>query len=239
MTTGMRISNPEADLVVNEADILNELLQLEGARVLELGCGKAEKTRIVAKKASSVLALEVDEKQLAKNVAITDLPKVHFAHGGAEKIPAPDSDFDIVLMFKSLHHVPIGSMDNAFAEIRRVLKPGGVAYISEPVFAGDYNEILRLFHDEQKVREAAFAAEERALGSGLLALESQKFFLQPVHFENFEQFEQQVLKVTHTEHKLSAETLEMVRSRFNRHVTPEGANFYMPIRVDIFKRSIA
>ena len=102
----MRISDPQARLVANEGVILDELLHLEGATILELGCGKAEKTRIVADKAASVLALEVDETQLAKNLAVTDLPKVRFAHGGAEKIPAPDSNFDIVLMFKSLHHVP-------------------------------------------------------------------------------------------------------------------------------------
>jgi SAM-dependent methyltransferase len=237
--TEMRISDPEANLVANEGDILDELLHLEGAMILELGCGKAEKTRIVAQKAASVLALEVDKTQLAKNIAITDLPNVRFAHGGAEKIPAADSNFDIVLMFKSLHHVPTELMDSVFSEIRRVLKPGGVAYISEPVYAGDFNEILKLFHDEKAVREAAFAAEKRAVSSGRLALVSQKYFLQPMHFVNFGQFEEQVLKVTHTGHKLSVETLEKVRSKFNGHATQEGATFHMPIRVDVLVKQPA
>jgi len=236
--TGMRIADPQASLVTNEGEILDELLHLQGARVLELGCGKAEKTRIVAQKAASVLALEVDEAQLAKNLAITDLPNVRFAHGGAEKIPAADANFDIVLMFKSLHHVPAELMDSVFSEIRRVLKPGGVAYISEPVYAGDFNEMLKLFHDEKAVREAAFAAEQRAVSSGCLALVTQRFFLQPMHFAGFAQYEEQVLKVTHTEHRLSAETLEKVRSRFNGHMTREGASFHMPIRVDVLGRSI-
>jgi SAM-dependent methyltransferase len=231
--TEMRISNPEASLVANEADILDELLHLQGAAVLELGCGKAEKTRIVAQKAASVLALEVDETQLAKNLAITDLPNVRFAHGGAEKIPATDSSFDIVLMFKSLHHVPINLMDSAFSEIRRVLKPGGVACISEPVYAGSFNEILKLFHDEKAVRDAAFAAEMRAVASGRLALGTQKFFLQPVHFADFGQFEEQVIKVTHTVHKLSDAILEKVRSKFDEQMTQEGATLYTPIRVDL------
>jgi ubiquinone/menaquinone biosynthesis C-methylase UbiE len=234
--TEMRISDPEANLVAKEGDILDELLHLEGATVLELGCGKAEKTRIVAQKAATVLALEVDETQLAKNLTITDLSNVRFAHGGAEQIPAADSNFDIVLMFKSLHHVPTDLMDRVFSEIRRVLKPGGVAYISEPVYAGDFNEILKLFHDEKAVREAAFAAETRAVLSGRLVLVTQKFFLQAMHFVNFGQFEEQVLKVTHTEHKLSSETLEKVRSRFNGHMTQEGAVFQMPTRVDILKK---
>ncbi|HTN93590.1 MAG TPA: class I SAM-dependent methyltransferase [Gallionella sp.] len=234
----MNIADPQTALVANEADILDGLLNLQGARVLELGCGKAEKTRVVAQKAASVLALEVDEAQLAKNLAVADLPNVRFAYGGAESIPAADADFDIVLMFKSLHHVPVTLMDNVFSEIRRVLKPGGVACISEPVYAGEFNEIMRLFHDERAVREAAFAAEQRAIASGLLALVTQKFFLQPMHFANFGQYEEQVLRVTHTEHRLSAETYEEVRSKFNRHMTREGATFLMPIRIDLLKNAL-
>jgi hypothetical protein len=83
------------------------------------------------------------------------------------------------------------------------------------------------------VREAAFAAEQRAVASGQLKLVAQRFFLQPVHFEDFAQFEQQVLKVTHTEHRLSAETYRQVQSGFNAHMTPEGADFLMPIRADL------
>lgn len=236
--TEMRISDPQGHCVANEGDVLDELLHLDGATILELGCGKAEKTRIIAANAASVLALEVDEIQLAKNLAITDLHNVRFAHGGAENIPAADSSFDIVLMFKSLHHVPGELMDSVFSEIRRVLKPGGVAYISEPVYAGDFNEVLKLFHDEKAVRESAYAAEIRAASSGRLALVTQKFFLQPMHFADFGHFEQQVIKATHTEHRLSAETLEKVRSKFEGYMTPDGATFQMPIRVDLFKKSV-
>lgn len=234
--TAMNISDPEVHLVANEAEILDQLLHLQGATVLELGCGKAEKTRIVAQQATKVLALEVDEAQLAKNLTIADLPNVRFGHGGAEKIPAADSSFDIVLMFKSLHHVPTELMDSVFPEIHRVLKPAGTAYISEPVYAGSFNEILKLFHDEQAVREAAFAAEQRAVSSRLFELVKQKFFLQPMHFADFRQFEQQVLKVTHTEHRLTAETYEKVRSKFNAHMTRDGATFHMPMRADLLKK---
>jgi len=237
--TEMRISNSEANLVANEVDIFDELLHLEGATVLELGCGKAEKTRIVAKRAASVLALEVDEKQLAKNLAIADMVNVHFTHGGAEMIPASDSTFDVVLMFKSLHHVPLDLMDSAFSEIRRVLKPGGVAYISEPVYSGNFNEVLKLFHDEKAVREAAFAAETRAVASGQLALVKQKFFLHSMRFADFDEYETQVIRVTHTEHRLSAETLDKVRAKFNEYMTRDGATFHMPIRVDLLRKAAA
>ena len=234
--TEMKIADPSAVLVVNESDMLDKLLSLKGAAVLELGCGKAEKTRVVAKQAASVLAFEVDVVQLTHNQTISDMPNVRFAHGGAEKIPAPEAQTDIVLMFKSLHHVPCELMDSAFAEIRRVLKPGGVAYISEPVYAGDFNDIIKLFHDEKAVRDAAFAAEQRAIDSGQLALVSQTFFLQPMRFENCTQFEQQVIGVSHTLHTLSDELLEAVRTAFNKHMTTDGAVFQVPIRVDLLQK---
>ena len=238
-TDKMRIANDKTDLVTNEGNILDELLPLPGAKVLELGCGKAEKTRVVAQKAASVLALEVDDIQLARNQRITDLPNVRFDRGGAERIPARDDNFDVVLMFKSLHHVPVEQMDNAFAEIRRVLKPGGLVYISEPVYAGGFNDILRLFHDEKTVREAAFAAEQRAVSSKQLALVTQKFFLSPMHFDNFAQFDDQVLKVTHTQHKLSPRIFEEVRAKFDSHLTRNGARFHMPMRVDLLRKAEA
>ncbi|MFA6920999.1 MAG: class I SAM-dependent methyltransferase [Gallionella sp.] len=233
----MRISNPESGPIENEADVIDRLLNLQDAAVLEPGCGKAEKTRIVAQKAASILALEVDEIQLARNKLISDLPNVRFEHGGAEKIPAADASFDLVLMFKSLHHVPAELMDDAFCEMHRVLKPGGYAYISEPVYAGDFNEILRLFHDEKTVREQAFAAGLRAASSGLLSIQQQVFFMQAMHFDDFAQFESQVIGVTHTEHRLSPELLERVRLAFDRHMTSGGADFTMPVRVDLFRKN--
>ena len=233
----MHISNPAVSSVAQEADVIARLLALQGASVLELGCGKAEKTYHIAQKAASILALEVDETQLAILKAGTHSANIRFEHGGAEKIPASNASFDLVLMFKSLHHVPAELMDDAFSEIHRVLKPGGMAYISEPVFAGEFNEILRLFHDEQLVREQAFAAVKRAIASDKFSLVEQAFFLQPSHFENFAQLDKQVIQVTHTDHRLSSERLNEVRSRFEQFMTPEGAHFKTPIRVDLLQKA--
>ena len=232
----MLISSPDSGPVCDEQEIFGKL-PLKGARVLELGCGKAEKTRIVAQQAASVLALEVDEIQLAKNREIADLPNVGFDHGGAQEIPAKDGSFDIAMMFKSLHHVPTESMDKAFHEIHRVLKSGGYAYISEPIYKGDFNEILRLFHDEKIVREAAFEAVKRAVSSGQFELVGQEFFMTPMHFENFGDFEKKIIGVTHTDHRLSPELLREVQAKFAKHMAADGADFSMPIRVDLLRKA--
>ncbi len=234
----MKIADPSQTQVCNEVQLMLETLPLDGAVVVELGCGKAEKTRTLAERGRvrELVALEVDAIQHARNLQITDLPQVRFVQGGAEAIPAADGSADIVVMLKSLHHVPVALMDQALAEIARVLRPGGVAWISEPVFDGDFNELMRLFHDEQQVREAAFAAVRRAVDRGLLALQAQRFFRTRSHFEDFAAFDRRMIQVTHTQHRLSDALYEAVRQRFEAHLTPEGATFFPPQRVDVLRK---
>lgn len=221
-----------------EHEIYHELLNLDGKQILELGCGSAEITRAIATEGSgrTVIALEVDEIQHRLHQKIDDLPNVEFRMAGAEAIPYPEASFDVAFMFKSLHHVPLKLMDQSFTEIHRVLKPGGLAYISEPVFAGDFNDVLKIFHNEEQVRLAAFEATKRAIDSGLFELASETFFNSPMHFDDFADFEAKVLGVTHTDHQLSPELYEQVKAKFETHMRPDGTNFLMPIRVDLLKK---
>ena len=209
----MRLQDPVSHTVCSERDVYRELLPLGGARVAELGCCRAELTRAIAEEfpTTRIIALEVDTIQHARNLAITDLPNVRFAAGGAEALPLDDDSVDLVLMFKSLHHVPSHLLDTALAEVRRVLAPGGLAYISEPVFAGEYNEIMRIFHDEEHVRAAAFSATIRSVESGVRELVAERFFDTPLRFDDFAHFEERVLGVTHTQHRLSESQLSAVR----------------------------
>jgi SAM-dependent methyltransferase len=235
----MQLRDDEAGLVCPERDVYRALLPWDNARVLELGCGRAEHTRTIADSFPGVriTALEVDPIQHAQNLAVSDLPNVRFAEGGAEAIPAADASFDIVLMFKSLHHVPTGLLDRALAEVHRVLAPGGVAYFSEPVFAGEYNEIVRIFHDEERVRAAAFAALRRSVEGGIFELVAERFFRAPVRFDSFAHFQQRVIGVTHTRHCLDEAQLAAVRDRFMRHVKADGATFLQPMRVDLLRKA--
>lgn len=235
----MKIADPTQETLVNEVSLMLAELPLDGARILELGCGKAEKTRLLAEtgRPKEIVALEVDDIQHLRNLQITDLPQVHFRHGGAEAIPAGDSSFDIVLMFKSLHHVPIASMDQALSEIARVLKPGGLAWISEPIFAGNLNEVFRLFHDEKVVREAAFAAICKAVEAGRLSLDKQLFFNTRSYFDNFAQFDQRMIQVTHSNHQLAPELYQRVKEKFESYLSAAGASFLNPQRVDLLRKA--
>lgn len=237
-TKTMKLAADDIDRICSEMDIMDELLDLDDRRILELGCGRAELTRLLAGAGSGrrITAMEVDEEQHSLNLAITDLPNVTFLFGGAEAIPADNEIYDVVLMIKSLHHVPAEHLDTALREIHRVLVPGGVAYFSEPVYAGEFNDLLRLFHDEQVVREAAFHTLERAIQEGLFEFIDEVFFNQVVHFDDFEEFEARVLNVTHTRHELDETTYNNVRDIFNAKMTDDGADFIAPIRVDLLQK---
>ena len=222
-----------------EGEVCDELVPLARARVLELGCGKAEATRNLARAHpdATFTALETDTIQAKLNVESPDLPNVRFGLGAAEDIPAEDRAFDAVLMFKSLHHVDGRQLDRALGEIHRVLVHGGLAFFCEPVFGGDYNEVLRIFHDEERVRAGAFAALQRAVDSRRYALKAEKFFQRSVRFDGFAEFEKKVIGVTHTRHVLSESQLARVRERFMRHATPAGVNFLQPMRADLLQKT--
>lgn len=236
----MKIAVDQIDVNCPETEIYHRLLSLDNKTILELGCGSAEITRdiAIAGVGRKITALEVDEIAFEKTRQITDLPNVTFGLAGAQEIPLEDATVDVVFMFKSLHHVPLELMDQSMQEIRRVLKPGGVVYISEPVFAGDFNEILRLFHDESAVREAAFNTVKKAVDEGLFTLIEETFFNSPMYFASFEEFETKILNVTHTNHALDDKLYQQVKQRFAQHLSDDGAHFLMPIRVDLLQRPI-
>lgn len=234
----MVLATPGGGPLATDAAVYGELLPLAGARILELGCGKAEHTRRIAAAHpdATIVAMEIDAVQHAQNIAAAAPPNLRFAPGGAEAVDAADASFDIVMMFKSLHHVPGALLGRAMREIHRVLVPGGLAYLAEPVFAGEYNEVIRLFNDEQVVRAAAFDAIGAAIDGGLFELDAERFFRVPQRFADFDDFARRLIGVSYMEHRLSAEQLAAVRARFERSLTAEGALFEQEMRVDLLRK---
>jgi SAM-dependent methyltransferase len=234
----MSIHRPGAYRCLEEIDVLTKLVPMAGLKVLELGCGAAWMTRLLVQRlgAQSVTATEVDGIQHERNVGRSDLPGVTFRRGGAESIADPDGTYDLVVMLKSLHHVPMPLMDQALAEIHRVLKPGGRFYCCEPAYWGDFNEVMRLIADERAVREAAFAALQGAVGRGLFRLEAEVFFQAEGLYADWPTFEARFVDVTHSRRALSAARRAEIRAAFEQHLTAAGARFDKPHRVDLLGR---
>jgi SAM-dependent methyltransferase len=234
----MIINDPTAYQTATELEIISALLDLRNARILELGCGDAQMTRQLADKLepAHITATEVDRIQFEKNLGMEDQPNISFRFGGAESIDDPDDTYDLVFMFKSLHHVPDDLMTRSLCEIHRVLKPGGFAYFSEPVYWGEFNDVMRLFHDEKRVREAAFESLKEAVDSGLFELKAEVFFQVPGTYETWEVFEDRFLKITHTKLDIDAARYDQIKQAFLTHMTTTGAHLLKPHRVDLLHK---
>lgn len=225
-------------LITNELDFLETLVPLAGLRLVEAGCGAAHMAReLVGRHATTeVVGIEVDERQLAKNL-LASVERLRFEKAGAQAMPFADASFDGALMLKSLHHVPMPLMDQALAEVARVLRLGGWLYVSEPVYAGELNELIRLFNDEGEVRAAAQAALDRAVASGRWASAADQRFESPVAFASFDEFEQRMMRPTFADHGIDEAMLERVRLRYTPHQGPGGARFSRPMHVRLLRKT--
>lgn len=225
-------------LVSDELELLQSLVDLPAhPRIIELGCGAAHLSRklLLRHPACTVTGLEVDERQMAKNLQ-SPADRLTFIRAGAQAVPFADRSFDLALMLKSLHHVPLDLLDQSLAEVHRVLRPEGLLYVSEPVFAGALNEVMRLFHDEEVVRAEALTAVRKAVASGKWEQVGEVHFEMPAHYRDFAEFEQRMIAVTFVEHKLDTATLAAMRERFEPHMTASGAHFVRPMRVNLLRR---
>jgi ubiquinone/menaquinone biosynthesis C-methylase UbiE len=75
-------------------------------------------------------------KRLSATAEALGLGGVSTVATEAEQLPFDDESFDLVFGHAVLHHIP--DLDRAFAEFRRVLRPGGtIAFAGEPSRYGD------------------------------------------------------------------------------------------------------
>lgn len=224
--------------VDDELDVLGALVPLAGREIIELGCGNAALAREVLRHypGSRVTALEVDVRQHANNLA-APAAGLTFVAAGAQAIPFDVARFDLALMLKSLHHVPVPLMAQALAEVARVVRPGGFLYVSEPVYGGPFNEVIRVFNDEGVVRAAAQAALDTALcEKGTWQQVAERHFDMPVHFDDFADFERRMMRPTFADHRIDETRLAATQAAFAPHCTAGGASFMRPMHVRLLRR---
>jgi 2-polyprenyl-6-hydroxyphenyl methylase/3-demethylubiquinone-9 3-methyltransferase len=98
--------------------------------VIDIGCGAGTQALVWAKLGHRVAALDASQGLLAIGAqrARTEGVDIAFCNGLAQSLPFADSAFDFVLLPQLLEHVD--SWEACLSEAARVLKPGGVVFVS-------------------------------------------------------------------------------------------------------------
>ncbi len=133
--------------------IAGHLGDVHGKKVLELGCGLGEASVYLATQGADCLATDCSTGMLATvhQLAEFNHVSVRTAVADAEHLPWPDESFDIVYVGNVLHHLP--NPENALAEIRRVLRPGGGFCVWEPLRHNPIINVYRRMADRVRTKD--------------------------------------------------------------------------------------
>lgn len=103
---------------------------VRGKVVLDIASGSGYGTKLLSKHAKKVFGVDVDKDAI-------EYAKKHFAGdnieykvGDGEKIPLKDASVDVVITFETIEHVE--NYKQFIKEVKRVLKPDGIAIVSTP-----------------------------------------------------------------------------------------------------------
>lgn len=108
-----------------------ELGVLRGKHALDYGCGHGMAAVVMARAGAIVTSFDLSPGYVneARERAIANDVSIECLTADGEQLPFADSSFDVVWGNAILHHLDLAK---AGRELKRVLKPGGVAVFCEP-----------------------------------------------------------------------------------------------------------
>lgn len=151
---------------------------VRGKTVLDFGCGSGENVIPLAKKGADVIGIDLSPDLI--NVARLRAEKygvtADLRAASAYETGLPSHSVDVVFCIAVLHHLDI---ERAKSEVRRVLKPGGLFIVQEPVrFSWTVKQMRRIFPTKIEVSEDEYplnAAQVAALTNGFQMISSRSF----------------------------------------------------------------
>ena len=221
------------------ADVLRELLPLKSRRVVDIGCGDGALVRLMTREGAQVTGIDTNPAQIAKARATEAAGDETYVMAPGEKLPFPDGAFGSAVIFNALHHIPPPAMAAALTEVARVLNPGGLLYVSEPLAQGSNFELTQPVDDEAEVRAQAYEALRAAIAKGIFREERELTYTHAVLTESFEAFVAGMVRVDPARAPAIARHDAELRRRFARlgRDTPKGRAFDQPMRVNLLIKS--
>jgi SAM-dependent methyltransferase len=107
-------------------NLIRQYATLDGARILDIGCGLGVYVRKFREFSDSVCGIDIDPKRLREGARTT--PGLMLAVG--EHLPFRDATFDVVVLNEVIEHVTNDA--ETMRETERILRPGGRVVIYAP-----------------------------------------------------------------------------------------------------------
>jgi 2-polyprenyl-3-methyl-5-hydroxy-6-metoxy-1,4-benzoquinol methylase len=222
----------------DNTEVLAELVALDGKEVVDVGCGEGSLVRAMTRAGARVKGVECGARQLEKARAAAPVGGESYLEGVGEDLPLEDGSADVVVFFNSLHHVPEAQQATALAEAVRVLRPGGLVYVAEPLAEGPQFELVRPVHDETAVRAHAYRVIQEAEAVGLKQ-ETEVTYVHPLRHKSFEAYRDRMLSINPDKQGAFEAMDSELRERYRRLGRPgEGGDLFpQPIRVNLLRKS--
>lgn len=219
--------------------VLRDRLPLAGARVADVGCGDGALTRLMARSGARVIGIDPGPAQLARAREAPPADAETYVCAGGEALPLPDGCLDALIYFNALHHVPVDAQGAALAEAARVVRPGGLIYIQEPIADGDYFELMRPIEDETEVRARAYEALRAAVAGPELEEVEEFVFRAPFREASFEAFRDTIIAIDPARRPLVEAAEESLRHAFlaASEQRDDGFWFETPSRLNLLRRN--
>lgn len=132
-------------------------------RILEIGCGRGDTTRLLLARfpSSEIDATDYDAAQVTRAAARVRDTRARIARADATALPFADAAFDLVVEFNTFHHV--ADWRAAIRECARVLAPGGTFGVMDETSAL-FNPVFRFIDRPESLftKEEFFAAAKDA-----------------------------------------------------------------------------
>ena len=91
-------------------DVIASLLPIEGAHIVDVGCGDGSLVRALTKRGAHVTGVEILDDALNRARAAQPVGDERYLKGVGENLPMHNDSVDAVIFMNSLHHIPIPHM---------------------------------------------------------------------------------------------------------------------------------